>query len=75
LTENALPIAQPLYRMNPVKKEFLKKEIVKMKAQGIIIKSSSPWTSSVVIVEKKEGDKDYLSVIYYLMIYACTTSY
>jgi hypothetical protein len=57
LTENALPIAQPPYRMNPVKREFLKKEIVKMEAQGIIRKSSSPWASPVVIVEKKGGDK------------------
>src|SRR3954468_7892722 len=57
LTENALPIAQPPYRMNPVKREFLKKEIVKMEAQGIIRKSSSPWASPVAILEKKGGDK------------------
>ncbi|GBB94650.1 hypothetical protein RclHR1_23990004 [Rhizophagus clarus] len=57
LTGDAAPVAQPPYRMNPVKREFLKNEIVKMEAQGIIRKSSSPWASPVVIVEKKEGDK------------------
>jgi hypothetical protein len=43
--------------MNPVKREFLKNEIVKMEEQGIIIKSFNPWASPVVIVEKKGGDK------------------
>ncbi|GBC01529.1 hypothetical protein RclHR1_42110001, partial [Rhizophagus clarus] len=57
LTGDAAPDAQPPYRMNPVKREFSKNEIVKMEAQGIIRKSSSPWASPVVIVEKKGGDK------------------
>ena len=57
LTGDAPPVAQPPYRMNPVKREFLKKEIVKMEEQRIIRKSSSPWASPVVIVEKKGGDK------------------
>jgi hypothetical protein len=57
LTGDAAPIAQTPYRTNPKNREFLKNEIVKMEEQGIVRKSSSPWASPVVIVDKKGGDK------------------
>ena len=41
-TGDALPIAQPPYRLNPQKKEFLRKEIAEMEKQGVIRKSTSP---------------------------------
>ena len=57
LTSDAAPIAQTPYRTNPKNREFLKNEIVKMEEQGIVRKSSSPWASLVVIIDKKGGDK------------------
>ena len=41
--------------MNPQKKEFLHQEIANMEEDGIIRKSTSPWASPVVIVDKKDG--------------------
>ena len=52
-----MPLAQSAYRCNPKNKEFLRTEIAKMEAQGIIRKSKSPWAAPVVIVEKKGDDK------------------
>jgi len=57
ITHDHTPIAQPPYRLDPVKKEFLKEEITKMEEKEIIRKSSSPWASPVVIVSKKGEDK------------------
>ena len=57
LTGDATPIAQTPYRTDPKNREFLKKKIIKMEEQGIVQKSSSPWASPVVIVDKKGGDK------------------
>ena len=54
-TGDALPIAQPSYRLNPQKKEFLRKEIAEMEKQKVIRKSTSPWAAPVVIVGKKDG--------------------
>src|SRR5579871_4484096 len=55
--ENALPIAQKPYRMNPENAKFLNEEIQRMEANGIVRRSYSPWASPVVIVGKKGGDK------------------
>ena len=52
---DATPISQAPYRMNPQKKEFLHQEIANMEKDGIIRKSTSPWASPVVIVDKKDG--------------------
>src|SRR6266487_1623163 len=55
LTGDATPVSQAPYRMNPQKKEFLRQEIANMEKDGIIRKSTSPWASPVVIVDKKDG--------------------
>ena len=55
LTGDATPISQVPYRMSPQKKEFLRQEIANMEKDGIIRKSTSPWASPVVIVDKKDG--------------------
>src|SRR6266536_1664007 len=57
ITRNAPPIAQPPYRCNPINKEFLQNEILKLEEQGLVRKSVSPWASPIVIVEKKGGEK------------------
>src|SRR5919205_3717079 len=54
-TGNAEPIAQTFYKANPMKKEFIKKEIEEMLKKGIIRPSLSPWASPVVVVGKKDG--------------------
>ena len=41
--------------MNPQKKEFLRQEIANMEKDGIVKKSTSPWASPVIIVDKKDG--------------------
>ena len=53
-TTNASPVAQQAYKTNPVKKEFIEKEIIDMKSRQLIRRSMSPWAAPVVIVEKKD---------------------
>ena len=54
-TGDAEPLAQTFYKTNPMKKEFIKKEIEEMLKKKIIRPSFSPWASPVVIVGKKDG--------------------
>jgi len=54
-TENAAPIRQPPRRVPLAFAEEEKKLIDQMKEQGIIRKSSSPWSSPLVLVVKKNG--------------------
>jgi len=56
-TENAAPISQKPYRMNPENEKFLNEEVERLLQAKIIRKSYSPWASPVVIVGKKGGDK------------------
>ena len=58
-TENSQPVAKPAYKSNPIKKEFIEKEINDMEQRGIIRKSMSPWASPVVVVDKKDGTKRF----------------
>ena len=58
-TANAEPVSQQAYKTNPIKKIFIEKEVADMEAKQLIRKSMSPWTSPVVIVEKKDGTKRF----------------
>ena len=53
------PIRQPPYRLNPQKRQFIREEVQRMKAMGIIKNSKSPWAFPVVIVGKKTGDQRF----------------
>ena len=53
------PIAQNPYRADIGRRKIIKEEIKKMFKNGIIRKSSGPWASPVVIVEKKDGSKRF----------------
>src|SRR3989337_1989222 len=53
------PIKGKQYRANDKQKKIIKEEIEKMEKSGIIRKSYSPWTSPVVIVDKKDGSKRF----------------
>src|ERR1051325_10896018 len=54
------PIKGKPYRVNNEdKRNTIKNEIKKMEKAGVIRKSYSPWSSPVVIVEKKDGSKRF----------------
>src|ERR1044071_9732249 len=42
-------VAQQAYKSNPIKKEFIEKEVADMEARQLIRKSMSPWAALVVI--------------------------
>ena len=56
-TRDATPIAQKPYRTNPANASFVKTEIQRMLDNKIIKPSHSPWSSPVVVVGKKDGEK------------------
>nr|XP_027068970.1 uncharacterized protein LOC113694266 [Coffea arabica] len=56
LEEDAKPVRQAQRRLNPLKMEVVKKEILKLLDVGIIFAiSDSPWVSPVQVVPKKAG--------------------
>ncbi|GFV71849.1 retrovirus-related Pol polyprotein from transposon 17.6 [Trichonephila clavipes] len=54
-TRDHLPVAVLPYRMNPSKKEILKREIDRLLAEGIIEECESPYASPVVLIPKPNG--------------------
>ncbi|XP_037803376.1 uncharacterized protein LOC119597807 [Penaeus monodon] len=54
-TRDAQPVRQAPYRLNAEKRAFLQAEVQRLKEQGIIIPSLSPWASPVVLVPKSSG--------------------
>lgn len=55
-TGNARPVKVPPRRMPQVHKRVVETELQKMQDEGIIRPSTSPWSSPVVLVTKKNGD-------------------
>ena len=49
------PIRQPLRKMPMILKDTIDKEVTKMLQQGIVQPSTSPWSSPVVRVKKRDG--------------------
>ncbi|GFW37052.1 hypothetical protein TNCV_5019501 [Trichonephila clavipes] len=54
-TRDHLPVAVLPYRMNPSKKEILKREIDRLLAEGIIEECESPYAFTVVLIPKPNG--------------------
>ena len=54
-TGTAAPVKQHPRRLPLSKRELVREEISKMLKQGIIEPSQSPWSSPVVLVQKKDG--------------------
>ena len=56
MEEDYRPVAQPQRRLNPVMKEVVRKEVLKLLEAGIIYPiSDSKWVSPVQVVPKKGG--------------------
>ena len=49
------PTRQPSRRLPEVLKPVVNSEVDKMLSQGVIQQSSSPWSSPIVMVQKKDG--------------------
>ena len=54
-TGDTLPVKQSPRRMPPAKRLIAADEVDKMLRQGIIEPSNSPWSSPIVLVDKKDG--------------------
>jgi hypothetical protein len=55
LIPGTAPIAQRPYRMNPQELEELKKQLADMLSKGLIHPNASPWGSTVLFVDKRDG--------------------
>ena len=58
-TGNAIPVRQPARRQPLGKREAERAEIQNMLKRGITEPSSSPWSSNVVLVTKKDGSERF----------------
>ncbi|CAG8839056.1 3882_t:CDS:1, partial [Racocetra persica] len=54
-TGSATPIKQTPYRAAPSVREFIRKEVERLKEKCLIKESKSPWASPIVVVPKKGG--------------------
>lgn len=54
-TGDAAPIKQRYYRMSPVKQKIITEQVDEMLALDVIEPSESPWSSPVLVVDKKDG--------------------
>ena len=50
------PIRQRLRRMGPVRDAVTEAELTKLREKGVVVPSTSPWRSPVVLVKKKNGE-------------------
>jgi len=55
LQPNIRPIKQQPYRANPIKAEKIVAEIDEMLKMGIIEESTSPWSSPIILIPKKDN--------------------
>jgi len=55
LFQNAVPFKSRFYKLNKLKSDALKAELVKLINKGLIVPSYSAWSSPIVLVMKKNG--------------------
>ncbi len=58
---NARPIKQHAYRVNPVKRELMKKEAEYLLQHGLAVHSSSPWSSPCLLETKPDGSPRFIT--------------
>src|SRR3954453_9718053 len=51
------PVAKQAYKSNTIKRDFIEKEIDKLKQRELIRRSKCPWASPIVVVNKKDSAK------------------
>ena len=56
ITQDSPPVHHRPYRTSVSEREIIKSKVEEMLNNGIITPSSSPWSSPVVLVKKKNGD-------------------
>lgn len=54
-TGNSKPIKQRYYPVSPAVQTIINQELDKMLKEGVVERSSSPWSSPVVLVRKSDG--------------------
>ena len=54
-TSGSHPIKHAPRRIPPARRQEMEKAVRDLRAQGVIEKSNSPWSSAVVLVKKKDG--------------------
>ena len=55
-TGDHAPIRQKMRRLGPVRDEITEAELTKLRENGVVVPSNSPWRSPVVLVKKKNGE-------------------
>ncbi|MEM7298817.1 MAG: reverse transcriptase family protein, partial [Bacteroidota bacterium] len=58
--KDATPIKSRPYKTDMEGRKEIKRQVEEMKKQGIIEESSSPWSSPVLLVKKKDGTKRFV---------------
>jgi len=54
-TGNNHPVRKFSFRTSPAEKEIITKEVQTLESKGVIEKSTSPWSTNIVLVRKKDG--------------------
>lgn len=60
VTNLATPIAAMAYQIPHSREQFVQEEIRRMLELGLIVPSTSPWASPIVVVPKKMGNSAYV---------------
>ena len=58
-TGDAEPRKAPIRRMSPVRRDIIRQEVNDMLRADVIEESESPWSSGVVLVNKKDGGRRF----------------
>jgi hypothetical protein len=69
-TGDSPPIKIPPRRQGPVKEELAKEEVKKQYEAKVLHSSSSPWSSPILLVKKKDGSTRFC--VDYRQVNACT---
>jgi len=55
LIPNAIPVIARPYRYSPLHKDEIERQVKEMLTAGLIVRSTSPFASPVLLIQKKDG--------------------